>query len=91
MPFAIVVIGLALIVAAYRDKHGELAGLLVEDFTGPDNFMTWIIALLFIWAIGLYEPLEPISRAFMVLVLLVLFLKRGQGFFSQFTNEFGIR
>jgi hypothetical protein len=95
MPFALVIIGIVLLVAAIRNTlsgPGGLLTLLKGDFTGPNNFIYWMVAILIIGAIGYIPDLKKLSVAFITLVIVVLFLKRGNaqgiggGFFTQFAT-----
>lgn len=88
MSLPLLLLGVLFLVAAVRGKHQELFDLLKDDFTGPDNFIFWGVALWVIGAIGYYKPLRPVSSAFMVLVVLVLFLS-NQGFFNRFMEQIG--
>lgn len=91
MAFALLIIGTILIVATVRNTQDSLIAQVAKDFTGPSNFIYWIVAILIIGAVGYVEKLKPLSDGFLILVLLVLFLKKGNpqgvggGFFTQFT------
>ena len=94
MPFALIIIGVILLIAASRGTTGGATGLfalLQSDFTGQNNFVYWMAAILIIGAIGYIPKVRPISTALLGLVLAVLFLKNantnaaGGGFFSQLT------
>lgn len=89
MAFALLIIGVTLLVAAIRNTQGTLFGLLAGDFTGQNNFIFWGASILIIGAVGYIPKVKPISTAFMGLVILVLFLKKGQGFFPQFAAALG--
>jgi hypothetical protein len=95
MPFALLIVGVFLLVASIRDSQDTLFALLKSDFTGQNNFFYWFIAILVIGAVGYIKPLKPLSNAFLVLVVLVLFLKKGNpitaggGFFKQFNTAIG--
>jgi uncharacterized membrane-anchored protein YitT (DUF2179 family) len=88
MPFAFILVGLALLTSGVRGTSQDLATLLKGDFTGPKNFIYWMLSILLIGSIGYIEKLRPLSRAFMVLVIVVLFLandpSNGLGFFQKF-------
>jgi hypothetical protein len=90
MAFALIIIGLILVVSTVRNTQDDLVQLVKGDFTGQANFVWWIVVLLIIGAVGYIQKLKPLSDAFLVLLLLVLFLKRGNpgtpsgGFFNQF-------
>lgn len=88
MPFLFIVAGLVLTIAAGRGTQDDLISLLKTDFTGKNNFVYWLFSILIIGAVGYIDALRPVSRAFMVLVIIVLFLKNG-GVFSQFTSAIG--
>jgi hypothetical protein len=95
MAFALIILGLLLLVAATRNTQDQLFTLLKSDFTGPNNFVFWVVSLLVIGAVGYIPKLKPLSTAFLVLVVLVLFLTKGNpqlaggGFFEQFTRQIG--
>ena len=96
MAFALLIIGAVLLIAAVRgttDGPAGLYALLVGDFTGPANFVYWAVAILLIGALGYIPKLKTFSVALLSLVVLVLFLKKGDpttgvggGFFAQFTS-----
>lgn len=87
MPIAFLVIGIVFLAAAVRGEQKLLFDTLKSDFTGPNNFLYWGIALFVIGAIGYYKPAKPLSNAFLVLVFLVLFIS-NRGFFEAFTRQF---
>ncbi len=94
MPFALAIIGIFLLVAAVRgtaDGPNGLFALVAGDFTGPSSFVYWMVAILIIGALGYIPKVKPISTAMLGLVVLVLFLSKGDpskaggGFFEKFT------
>jgi hypothetical protein len=91
MPFALLIIGVVLLVSAVRDTQDDLFTLVKGDFSGQGNFIFWVISILIIGGIGYVPKLKPISDGFLVLVLLVLFLSKGDpskasgGFFEKFS------
>lgn len=93
MPFVLLIAGTVLLVAAVRNTQDNLFSLIKGDFTGPNNFIFWFIAILAIGAVGYIPKAKPISTAFLVLVVLVLVLTRGNpnnaggGFFAQFSSQ----
>lgn len=95
MPLALLIIGALFITAAVRgDKCGgkQCADVLFEtmksDFTGPNNFIYWGLALFLIGAAGYYKPFKPFSNAFLGLIILVLFIS-NRGFFAKFMEQIG--
>lgn len=93
MSFALLIIGITLVVAAVRNTQGALITLVSGDFQGPGNFLYWIVALLLIGALGYIPKLKPVSDGFLVLIILALVLSKGNpsknvsgGFFKQLTD-----
>lgn len=86
MAFILVLIGLLLVVSAIRGTQAELGSQVVSDFTGPGNFVYWILALGIVGAVGYVGDLQKFSRAFMALLIIVLLLS-NKGFFNQFTKS----
>lgn len=85
MPFLFLVLGSVMVVSAVRGTNQQLVGLLKADFTGKGNFIYWLVSILAIGAVGYIPDLKPVSRAFLVLVVIVLLLKNG-GVFTQFLS-----
>jgi hypothetical protein len=85
MPFALVFVGIVLLVAGVRDKQGDLFTLAKGDFTGKNNFFFWSGSILAVGAVGYIPRLKPVSDGFLVLVVVVLFL-HNKGFFAQFSE-----
>lgn len=95
MAFALLIIGIVMIVAAVRDTVNELITLLALDFSGSGNFVYWVIALIVVGSVGYVPKLKPLSDGLLVLIILALFLSKGDptknagGFFKQFTDAIG--
>jgi hypothetical protein len=88
MPYLFLIAGLVLTISAARNTHTQLLSLLKSDFSGKGNFVYWMISILLIGAVGYIPDLKPVSRAFLVLVIVVLFLS-NRGVFAQFYNAIG--
>jgi hypothetical protein len=93
MPLALILVGVLFLTASVRGNKCDgqqcsdlLFTTLKDDFTGPNNFIYWGIALWIIGATGYYKPLKPLSNAFLGLVILVLFIS-NRGFFSKFMEQ----
>lgn len=85
MPILFLIIGSVFVVSSVRGTQNDLVSLLKADFTGKGNFLYWMVSILAIGAVGYIPDLKPVSRAFLVLVVIVLFLKNG-GVFAQFAS-----
>lgn len=86
MPFALLIIGIVLITSAVRNTSDQLFALIKGDFSGDHNFLYWMVLILILGALGYIDALRPLSRIFMVLVIVVLFLSNG-GFFQKFNQQ----
>jgi hypothetical protein len=95
MPFALLLVGLVLLISGVKNTQDTLFATVKGDFTGQDNFIYWFAAIIIIGAVGYVPKLKPISTAFLALVIIVLFLKKGSstglggGFFAQATAALG--
>jgi len=81
MPLLLAIVGAALIVSALRNEQATLGALLASDIPA---FLPWAAAILVIGAIGYVPELRKPSHALLALVIIVILLKRGKGFFAQF-------
>jgi hypothetical protein len=89
MPFALITIGLLLVVTGFGNTYSEFSKQLEGDFTGKNNFLYWIVAIVAIGALGYVKELEPFSRMFLALIVVAIFLsnsKSGNDFFSKFNQ-----
>lgn len=77
MPFALVVIGLIMIVSAARDTNAALGNQIVTDFTGSGNFTYWLVAIGVVGSIGYVEKLKPFSHAFLTLLIISFIVSNG--------------
>ena len=82
MPFALVFIGLILVVTGVKNTHKQLGAQIISDFTGPNNFFYWFAAIGAVGALGASETFRPLSRAFMALIIIAMVIRNG-GFFDQ--------
>lgn len=74
-----------LLVTAIRGTTADLATHLGQDLSG--QFLVWVLAIVLIGAIGYAPPLRQISRLLLALVAVVIVLKNGSGFISQFVQQ----
>lgn len=84
MPLFFGSIGLLLIIAGLRDRivngNPSLVSLLKDDFmlSSQNSFTMWAFAIVFIGALGYVPKMRSISRMFLVLVVVVIFVKNKQ-------------
>jgi len=88
MPFVLIIAGIVLLTVAVRNTQDEFFYLLQGDFTGKNNYIFWVIAILIIGGVGYVPRLKPISNAFLILVVLVLVLTKGEGLFDKASGFF---
>lgn len=88
MPIIAIVIGALLVSAGLRGKQTELYKLVVDDIAGRNSFLPWIGVFGLIYLLGKLGPLERVANAFAVLLIAVLLLTSGRGFFDQLTSQF---
>lgn len=82
MPYALIVVGLILVITGARNTYADFGRTLAGDFTGPNNFTYWLAALGIVGSLGYIDQLRMFSRAFMALILLSMVLKNG-GVFNK--------
>lgn len=93
MGFAFLLAGILFFVAAYRGKEStdELMAIFKADFTGPDNFFVWALAIGTVVAFGYIPKMRPLSNALFVLILLAIILahsdKSGKNFVTEFFRQ----
>jgi UDP-N-acetylmuramyl pentapeptide phosphotransferase/UDP-N-acetylglucosamine-1-phosphate transferase len=90
MPFVFIIAGIVLLVSGVRGQSSNLLTLVKGDLTGSNNFIYWIVSILVIGSIGYIDDLKSLSRAFLVLVIVVLVLNEDKngvgGFFTSFQS-----
>lgn len=92
MPLFFALAGLLLVVTGVNGTTKEAGELLKRDFTGPNNFIVWLFALLAAGALGYIPKFKPISYGFLALVFIGILLTSGSGVFDRLREvmqEFG--
>jgi hypothetical protein len=84
--FALVTLGLIMIVSGARDTYAALGKEVAEDVT---DFMPWIIAIGGIGMLGYFDKLKPFSRGFMALIFIVMVIRNG-GFFDKLNEAMSL-
>ena len=88
MSFVLLIIGAVLLMSAIRGTNDQLFGLLKNDFTGPNNFIYWLLSIVVVGSLGYVPKLKPLSTAFLALIIIALiFSKKNAAFFSLFTSQ----
>jgi hypothetical protein len=87
MPYIALIIGLFLVIVGYKGTQGDLVALLKDDFTGPNNFLRWVLAIAIVGSLGYIKPLRPIANSILALLIIVMFLTNG-GFFDKLSATY---
>jgi hypothetical protein len=90
MPLTFIVIGLVLLISAANNQAAQLFALVKGDFTTTSavtqqqstSFLPWVFSIFAVGAFGYVPALKTFSRAFLVLIIVVLFLSKN-GFFTK--------
>jgi hypothetical protein len=75
MPLALIVIGIAMVIAGARKQAGNLGAQVATDFSG--GFLVWVGAIVGIGMLGNVPMLQKPSRLLLMLVILVFVLRNG--------------
>lgn len=90
MPFFLLMIAVIFLVAAIKGNQKDLLDLLKDDFSGSNNFILWVLAIIVIVALGSFKAIRPVSDAFLGLVILVIIVanyQKGGDIFSSFLTQ----
>jgi hypothetical protein len=82
MPILLIGTGLVFILTGTKGSPSALYAAFQNDFTGPDNYIYWMLSIVTLGAVGYIPDLKNLSRLFIVLVVLMLLLHNG-GFFTK--------
>lgn len=82
MPLLFIGSGLILILTGLKGKPDQLWTLIQGDFTGPNNFVYWMVSMFVLGSLGYVPQLKNLSRLFIGLIVIVLLLD-NKGFFAQ--------
>lgn len=85
MPLFFIGSGLVLILTGIKGDPSKLWTLVTGEFSGPNNFVYWLLSILILGSLGYVESLKSVSRLFIALVVIVLLLD-NRGFFAQFQS-----
>lgn len=77
MPFALVIFGLIFIVTGVKGTTKALGRQVVSDFSGPQSFLHWFIAIGAVGALGSVPSFRNFSRLFMTLIIVAMVIRNG--------------
>ena len=86
MPYALIAIGVIMMVTGVQNTYSAMASQLQTDGVA---FLKWMIAFGVIGGVGYVQDLQNLSRMFMTLMIIAVLLsnsKTGLGFFGNLQN-----
>jgi hypothetical protein len=85
--FALVIIGLLMVITGGRGTYAQFGSQLASEFQGQNSFTYQMIGIGAVGALGYIPALQTISRFALAFVLLVILLgnKNSAGFYTAFT------
>lgn len=86
MGIVFLMVGIVAVAIGVRGQAGAAGKLLASEFTGPNSYVQWLAAILILGAIGIWKPARPAANGMIGLVILAIFIRRGQGFFDQLNS-----
>lgn len=86
MPFIFAFLGILLVVIGARGQAAAAGQLLASEFTGPNSFATWFLAIMLLGFAGYWRPARPLANGMLGLVMLGLILAYGSGSKGFFAN-----
>jgi hypothetical protein len=84
MPFVFLIFGILFLVVAVRGTQDAFFGLIRDEFTGPGNFVVWVLAIIVLGALGYIRAIRPVADAFVGLIILAMVLNNKGGVVTQF-------
>lgn len=88
MGFALVIIGLLMVITGGRGTYAQFGSQLASEFQGKNSFTYQMIGLGTVGALGYIPALQTFSRWALALILLVILIgnKNSSGFFTAFQS-----
>lgn len=81
MPFALIGVGVLLILTGINNTYSQMFGTMQADFLA--GYFKWALGILIVGALGYIPPLKPVSDGLLALIILVLFLASKGGIFTS--------
>jgi hypothetical protein len=88
MPFVLFLLGVLFLVVAVRGTQAQFFDLIKSEFTGANNFLIWVLAIVILGLmIGYLKAVRPIAHAMIGLIILVMIIA-NKGVFARFNEAF---
>lgn len=86
MPFALIIIGIILAVASYRNTLPELFSIIKDVTKQSTGFGYWIIAAVILGFAASIQPIKKPVNAFIILLMIVLLIRK-KGVIEQMSKQ----
>lgn len=86
MPFALIIIGVILAIAAYRDTLPELFSIIKDVTKDSQGFGYWVIASVILGFAASVQSIKQPVNAFMILLMVVLLIRK-RGTLQQLSTQ----
>lgn len=87
MPFALIIIGVILAIAAYRDTLPDLFDIIKDVSTDSTGFGYWVLASIILGFAASIQSIKQPVNAFMILLMVVLLIRK-RGTLQQLNTQF---
>ena len=87
MPFVFLVVGIGLLVIAVRGTQATAFRLLQSEFSGPNSFLHWALAIFILGGIGYIPVIRPVTRWLLALVIIAIIVANKGGLFQAFNDQ----
>lgn len=86
MPFALIVIGIILAIASYRNTLPELFSIVKDVTADSKGFGYWVIAAVILGFAASIQPIKRPVNAFIILLMIVLLIRK-RGTLEQISKQ----
>lgn len=86
MPFALIIIGIILAIAAYRDTLPELFSIIKDVTKDSQGFGYWVIASVILGFAASVQSIKQPVNMFMILLMVVLLIRK-RGTLQQLSSQ----
>lgn len=82
MPFALLFVGMILIITGFQNTYKQFGTMVAGDFSGNQSFLYWLASIGVVGSVGYIKGAESFSRAFMALILIAMIVN-NKGLFAN--------
>lgn len=86
MPFALIIIGIILAIAAYRNTLNDLFSIIKDITADSKGFGYWVLASIILGFAASIQSIKKPVNAFIILLMLVLLIRK-RGTLEQMADQ----